>query len=180
MSKYDNGYIVNPMSIKNIREYASVIRNSLQINDKENKYFPIVSFIELIMPRLDPQFCINIIPKEEMQGVHGLTCPEERCINIREDVYLGACNGNGRDRFTLAHELGHYLLHNKDNVKLARRDSGVPNKIYENSEWQADTFAAELLMPLDLIDNDNIFKISEEFGVSVTAASIRAKKIYKH
>lgn len=180
MNKYDTGYIVKPRSISNIRQYASIIRDALDLNNSETKYFPIVEFLEFIMPKIDRNFYLNIIPKKDMKGIHGLTYPEDGCINIREDIYEGACNGNGRDRFTLAHELGHYLLHNKDNVNLARRDSEIPSKIYENSEWQADTFAAELLMPYNLIDTDNVYDIAEEYGVSISAASIRAKKIYKH
>ena len=35
----------------------------------------------------------------------------ENCIKIREDVYERAIKGYGRDRFTLAHELGHFLMH---------------------------------------------------------------------
>ena len=32
-------------------------------------------------------------------------------IVVRESVYLGAANRNGRDRMTMAHELGHLVMH---------------------------------------------------------------------
>lgn len=49
-----------------------------------------------------------------MGAKHGETIPSENRIRIREDVYERACNGYGRDRLTMAHELGHLLLHRDD------------------------------------------------------------------
>lgn len=111
-----------------------------------------------------------------MGDYHGLTYTNEGNIKIREDVYLNAVEGKGRDRFTMAHELGHFLLHNPKNVILARTKSKT--KIYEDAEWQADTFAAELLMPIDMItDEDDIDSISRKFGVSAKAAEVRLNKV---
>lgn len=58
---------------------------------------------------------------------------------------------SGRINFTLAHELGHYLLHRKkfpDGLQCSKQDimKGNVNSIIEN---EANTFASYLLMPLD-------------------------------
>lgn len=173
-------YIADPLSVINIRKIAYNIREVIDFNTKETKQFPIVKFLELIMPKIVENFHIYIADENEMGNVHGLACVEEDCIKIRKDVYEGAIEGNGRDRFTLAHELGHYLMHDKKHVKLARIEAGKSIEAFRNPEWQANTFAAELLMPINLIDTNNPFVIANEFGVSLKAAQIRAKKIYKH
>ena len=90
----------------------------------------------------------KIIPYEEMLskygGADGLSLPESRLIYIREDVYLGADEGVGKDRFTIAHELGHCILHSNEENKMARTYNAL--KPYESAEWQANCFAGELLM----------------------------------
>lgn len=173
-------YIADPLSIVDIRNFALGIRNVLDFNTNDKKFFPIVEFLELIMPQIVKGFHICVFDKNQMGNIHGLACPEDNCINIREDVYEGAIKDNGRDRFTLAHELGHFLMHNKNHVKLARIENGQKCEIYRDPEWQANTFAAELLMPNNLMDTDNCFQIANDFGVSLSAAQIRVKKIYKH
>ena len=172
-------YIATPLSTNDIRKLALKIREVFGFNTQDSKKFPIDYFLEIGMPMLEEEFHICILPKDEMGNIHGLACPDEKCIKIREDVYERAINGYGRDRFTIAHEIGHYLLHNNETVRLARIEQNKRIEAYRNPEWQADTFAAELLMPITLIDTKNPRIISEEFGVSFTAANIRIKKIYK-
>ncbi|MDU4728008.1 MULTISPECIES: ImmA/IrrE family metallo-endopeptidase [Clostridium] len=174
-----NNYIADPLSIKDIRMLTLKIREVLHLDTLDKKMFPIEEFLEFGMPTLEKDFHICILTKEEMGNIHGLACPNEKCIKIREDVYDRAISGCGRDRFTIAHEIGHYLLHNNSSVKLARLGENKTIEAYRNPEWQADTFAAELLMPITLIESKDPNRISKEFGVSITAATIRVKKIYK-
>lgn len=42
---------------------------------------------------------------------HGETPKRKQNCSIREDVYERACNGYGRDRLTMTHELDYLLLH---------------------------------------------------------------------
>ena len=173
-------YIADPLSTQEIRQMAINLRRNFGLNSEEDKMFPIVEFIELVVPSILEEFTLEILPQEEMGNVHGLACPEENCIKVREDVYERAIDGYGRDRFTLAHELGHFLLHHREHIRLARLENGSKIEAFRDPEWQANTFAAELLMPLGLIDTEEQRAIADEFGVSLQAASIRAKKIYKH
>lgn len=102
-----------------------------------------------------------------------------------------------RQRFTIAHELGHLFLH--DNLSLNYDQGGV--MMFRNGhssegkdlrEIEANTFAAELLMPestlrsdlaqegaIDLInDMGLIARLATKYQVSVTAMSIRLATLY--
>jgi hypothetical protein len=84
-----------------------------------------------------------------------------------------------RRRFTTAHEIGHYLLH-RDSVKDSVEDdifyrSGLSSK----QETEANSFAADLLMPWSLIQSltEKGLKTAEELAdalqVSQVAMNIR-------
>ena len=101
-------------------------------------------------------------------------------IYIREDVYIGALNGNGRDRFTIMHEIGHCYLHKKQNIKnvnnvFARGKVKIP--AYRDPEWQADVFSGEVLMDSDIIKDMSIKEIKDKCGVSFAAARIQKCKL---
>ena len=50
----------------------------------------------------------------------GLAFPAQKKIDIREDVYKAACQGEGRARFSIMDEMGHLILHNSNKVALCR------------------------------------------------------------
>ena len=86
-----------------------------------------------------------------------------------------------RQRFTIAHELGHYLLghHERFHIDLGRGDSdGTPPGYDWISERAANDFAAELLMPARMIhefdDGDrSTSDLAELFDVSALAMGYR-------
>lgn len=156
---------VEPMSRKNIRDLVTEFR---KIFGLENAlYFPIVQFIEWCLPELGLDF--EILDVCEMKDTYGLTNTDDNTLYIREDVYIRACNGIPRDRFTLCHELGHFLLHTPDRVSFARGE--IP--AYRDPEWQANTFAGELLAPYKLACNMSIDDIAIKCGMSREAAEIQ-------
>lgn len=57
----------------------------------------------------------------------------------------------GRINFTLAHELGHYMLHRQDasldGFECGTKDMLSPDSAYKQREEEANIFAASLLMP---------------------------------
>lgn len=73
-------------------------------------------------------------------------------------IALSPLPGEYRNRFTIAHELGHYILHSKIGEKplFATRQAG------SRAEWEANWFAAAFLMPAD-----EFVKIWTESGGSV-------------
>lgn len=96
-----------------------------------------------------------------------------------------------RRRFTIAHELGHYLLHEQEKLHVDRRfqinlRDENSSKGESEEEKEANLFAAELLMPvqfigrdlaevgaLDLEDDTVVGKLAEEYRVSVQAMTFR-------
>src|SRR5207247_2355913 len=64
-----------------------------------------------------------------------------------------------RQRFTIAHELGHLLLHSGDDVHvdktfLVKKRDETSTKGVDLEEMEANLFAAELLMPLHFLDEE--------------------------
>ena len=108
----------------------------------------------------------------DMKNNHGETLIGKNTIKIREDVYERAYAGYGRDRLTIAHEIGHLILHKPENISLTRADN-VAIPAYLNPEWQANAFAGELLAPYDVIQGKSLMEISNTFGVTVDAAKIQ-------
>ena len=95
-------------------------------------------------------------------------------------IFVDSDEPSYRQRFTAAHELGHFVLHrdavgerNEDNYLL--RSENMSNQ----QEVEANRFAAVLLMPMDLIEqemeqgNSTVSGLANTFGVSPTAMSIR-------
>ncbi len=93
----------------------------------------------------------------------------------------------GRINFTLAHELGHYLIHRNDypnGIECGPQDMFRWESEYGQIEYQANQFAATLLMPFGDFRRqinasvkptlDDIGKCAEErYKVSLTAATLR-------
>lgn len=82
---------------------------------------------------------------------------------IGEDTYKIAYNtehSETRQRFTIAHELGHYFLHRSrlgngtgdDRSYRSTIEGHINAKIGKREEIQANSFAADLLMPRNLIE----------------------------
>lgn len=76
---------------------------------------------------------------------------QERKVYIRESTYEKLGMGDGRAKYTLAHECGHVVLHTDQWLqKLATAARAVDiTKVaaFISPEWQANKFAAALLMP---------------------------------
>lgn len=163
----------DPMSRFSIREMTSNLRGLVGLEDKP--YFPIVQFIEWIMADPDGGMDFEIVEAPEMQDTYGMTNTGRNVMQIRSDVYERAIKGNPRDRFTLCHELGHYLLHQPESISYAR--GAIP--VYRNPEWQANTFAAELMAPMHLVKDMSVDEIMENCGMSRQAAEIQYREIHK-
>jgi Zn-dependent peptidase ImmA (M78 family) len=96
-----------------------------------------------------------------------------------------------RRRFTTAHELGHYLLHDFDEVHVDRQfkvwlRNEASSQGIDLEEREANLFAAEILMParfierdvqkigmIDLMDEEVIAKLAIKYGVSTQAMMFR-------
>lgn len=162
------------LSRKKIREFVKYVRKECGLENVT--YFPIIEFIEWVLGDPDnSDFNYEIVEPSEMEDMYGNTNTGTNVMKIRRDVYEGAARGNPRDRFTLCHELGHYLLHRPELMSYARGE--VPR--YKDPEWQANTFAGELMAPYELVKNMSVEQIMENCGMSRQAASIQYRECRK-
>lgn len=139
-------YVINraaPMKRVEVRRIAWSVRDWAGFKDVP--YLPIVQLLESLLDRLAPGFVLHIADREKLGPDHACTDFGDMEIRIRQDVYEQAIAGSGRDRGTCAHELGHAILHVP--TRLSRIFS-LSRKLpaYEDPEWQAKVFAAELLV----------------------------------
>lgn len=101
-----------------------------------------------------------------------------------------------RQRFSIAHELGHYILHTGFAGLRVDKQTFFRNSLSEvgidTEEIQANRFAAELLMPQDIVqsvfaksgdiidcDDDTVLRgMAQKFDVSLSAMSIRIGNVF--
>jgi Zn-dependent peptidase ImmA (M78 family) len=104
---------------------------------------------------------------ESKSKISGFYDVEENSIYVNEDEYPL------RQTFTVAHELGHALLHKKwaasDDYKVLYRDSDYDGN--DHYEKEANAFAAHLLVPRFMLDmyweTNSVESLSRLFAVSV-------------
>ncbi len=110
------------------------------------------------------------VPVEEIASKLGIKISrgpskEFSGLLIRKDgaALIGVNNSEApvRQRFTIAHELGHYYLHPNKDTFVDYRDN-KKGEISTPREREADIFAAALLMPRDQIEKD--FRILAKSG----------------
>ena len=166
-----------PVSRNIIRHYVRRLKQTVGLEDV--LYFPILPFVENALPRIIPDFQFEVVPIHELNGKHGVTYPSKNLIQIREDVYLRAVKGEGRDRFTIAHEVGHLFMHEDDSIALCRLAPDEKLKPYENPEWQADAFSGELLASSYLIRGMTEYEVQVKCGVSSAAAHTQLSALRK-
>ena len=172
-----NCYKAAPLGREPIRSFIRQLKREIGL--EYELYFPIIPFLEHILPILVPDFQLEILPEEEMGNKHGETYPSKNLIRIREDVYLNAVQGKGRDRLTIAHEIGHLFEHEDDAVAVCRLAPGEKLKPYEDPEWQADAFGGELLASSYLIEGMTANEVSQKCGVSLSAARVQLKALHR-
>lgn len=106
-------------------------------------------------------------------------------------IGVNADHHPNRQQFTTAHEFGHYLLHDFDEIHVDRRfkvwlRSPASGEGTDLEEREANLFAAELLMPaqflakdverigaVDLLEEDVLRDLAEQYGVSTQAMTFR-------
>ncbi len=99
-------------------------------------------------------------------------------------LYNSATLSDGRQRFTIAHEFGHYLLHRdqQDLFECSDDDINRGDNNERDIETEANLFASTLLMPLrdfrrqvdrQAISFDLLGHCANRYGVSLTAAALR-------
>jgi hypothetical protein len=95
-------------------------------------------------------------------------------------IVLRGGTGEHRRRFTIAHEIGHFVLH--PHRRAPERGGGV-NAAWQLQEREADQFAADLLMPEGLVreavleHGDDARRLADQFDVSRQAMQARLRTL---
>ena len=143
------------------------------------------------------------VPVEEIANSLGIKVHQEPAEddlsgflyhNRQKDLTIIGVNAThhpNRQNFTTAHELGHFLLHDFDEVHVDRRfNVWLRNETSSQGtnveEKEANLFGAELLMParflerdvkdigpVDLLDESVLADLAETYGVSTQAMTFR-------
>ena len=107
-------------------------------------------------------------------------------IRRQGEGYLIEINGNDaprRQRFTLAHEIGHYLLHRDMLDGGIEDDRMYRSRLSDQVERQANRLAGQILMPPGLVMTAwragarDIGRLAETFDVSEQAMEIRLREL---
>ena len=104
-------------------------------------------------------------------------------------------HSTARQNFTIAHELGHLLLHDQEQLHVdhqfrVRLRNDVSRQGFDEAEREANFFAASLLMPkaflekdleqeeyVDLFDDEFLAKLARKYCVSSQALVNRLKNL---
>lgn len=135
-------------------------RLSMSIGFIKQKATSLISELDLVSPPVDVRsiaesLLLKIVEVHLGNGSDGALIPERREIEVNVD------KPHVRQRFTIAHEIGHWVLRHRD--RMYEIDE-APTGIYDNrddsevdleeksrppTEREANRFAAELLMPAE-------------------------------
>lgn len=129
---------------------------------------------------------VRVVEDQLEDGVSGMLYRDARSSLI----LINVDDAPVRKRFSIAHEIGHFVLHTQSvfvDRRIRHRD-GTSSLGLNREEIQANQFAAELLMPSSLVvrevytrrqrrippsDEDLIRELAEVFEVSKQAIELR-------
>ncbi len=162
----------NPLGVSAIKKEADRVRK--EYNAPLDSFFPIYEYITDLADKglLTYQILEDDNPIFE-EGEYGKYDPITNTIYVKDCVDEELCDDIGRARFTLAHELFHYIQIQV--LKFEVVEVEEIEKSYEDAEWQANEFAAQLLIPQEYTTLE-VEEIMEKFGVSEECALYRKVK----
>lgn len=152
-------------------------------------------YVKSIVNQLTDRYSVPPIPALEIAEGSGVDVVFANFGSASESVagfcdfpthtlYVNADDITERQTFTIAHELGHWLLHRKyydahpdDYNSFPRMQFVEQNNAFEK---EANFFAANLLVPLRLLKpvrHSSVTDLARAFGVSRTMMEFRLKNV---
>ncbi len=179
---------VNPLSRKKVAARAVGFLQRVRPDLLETpRKFDIADWVEF---DLEEATGVRFMVRDIGPAVEAVTTPIEGdvwAVIMDTYVYERMRAGDPRATFTAAHEVGHVELHIRQveaafvngGVGLRRERRSLP--AYEDAEWQAHSFAAELLAPTPSVvkviggiaRNRRVEALQRTFGLSRRAAEVR-------
>ena len=120
------------------------------------------------------------IEEADLGDCSGILIPSERLIRVNASEAMSGDTPTRRIRFTIAHELGHWICHARglDDAPTYCRSQDLAEDADRALEREANVFGAELLMPEAAVREawaafPDAQGLAVRFGVSALAAQWR-------
>lgn len=182
-------------SVDELENIASNLR--LEVEQSRRRRLNADSVAEGIADYLDLCIVRKSIPADRQGSIAAMIIPVKRLVYINEDI--SALEG-GFGQSTIAHEIGHWILHiDRQAVGeyIDREEKGMKIEVQpflcrseqsaKGIEWQAQYFAGCLLMPeyklvearkgRNLTNWKHLYAIADEFGVTISNLLYRLKSL---
>jgi len=197
MFERQHGFRSRPLSYNAIERFARRVRAALLPELPLTDRIPGVHLFENLNDLeidlghrvLQVNYAVNNLPG----GIEGMSTydqnRQEILVTLDQATYLALNDGAPRALFCLCHELGHVCVHSMKLVELSsiphevaalNRGQVPAHRVYEDTEWQANAFAAAFLVPAaglaELEQSGRLLTAQElvrRFNVSFDAARIR-------
>lgn len=163
--------------VAELKRLALWLREQLHIRDI--LHLNLLQVLEMMKVHF-PDFDYKRVRDSEVENAEGLYDSALSYLPIPDSLFEGLSRNDPRDRFTCAHEIGHWVLNHE-----GRRFRRLQRKAYERStpnirrnEREAEKFAAFFLAPDHLARSfDSISEFRSRFGLSRRAAEIRKNEL---
>jgi hypothetical protein len=151
-------------------------------NPPDRHRFDVGKLAKEVSRNFFPNDPITQVVCDDLDGFDGALIPAES--GTKWGILYDRNASQQRRRFTIGHELGHYLLHRKKYPNGIHSDeAAVDGRNGELIEQEANVFSATLLMPLDDFKRrisawdvpsfEGLSNCAEQYDVSLTAAMLR-------
>ena len=174
LTKNSKLLISKPKRRDDIENLATRMREQLDIGE-DVYYVDVLSILEFRLKDLFDDDITYSIPDEWTRAEEAYYDSDKNVIFIRAEVYDRAVLGDGRARFTIMHEIAHYILFKiwgnpelMDISEIVRYSNATLHSM--DTEWQANTFAGAFLCRNELVRFSEIEEIAGQCGVSLCAA----------
>lgn len=165
------------------RRWANDLNTLLNAAFQEDRYPVDVKSLALDFSRQRfPDDPVTNVIGGSLPGFEGALIPAQDGKKGWGIIYNKDISSSGRINFTLAHELGHYLIHRlkyPEGMHCGEKEMSAWDSEYRKVESEANQFAANLLMPLDDMrrqlnartkpDLDALSAYAERYDVSLLA-----------
>ncbi|KJU76587.1 hypothetical protein N619_28585 [Ectopseudomonas oleovorans] len=163
--------------LKTSNEWASIDQSARDIVSKYQESFPVA------VGAIASEFGIKVL-KSTMPGSYSGEIREENGVVT---IKVNRHDVKERQRFTIAHEIAHFLLHRDRLANGIVDDVLYRSRLSDTLEKEANRLAADIIMPVSLIkkfleenrdlkQDDKQRKLAEEAQVSLVAVKIRIGK----
>lgn len=176
-SRTPTGLKVAPMNYAKLEQVAEQFRQLLpKKTGRGGGPWNIDSWRLLEKTLPSAQYRYAVVGRDTLNEIAAFTVPEEGLIVVREDIYDGLFEDEPFSRSTIVHEFSHIALRHA--TTLHRGAIAGEHQFFEDSEWQAKSLTAALMMPIEAC---KAAASAEELailcGTSVQAAGYRLDKL---